>query len=809
MTKSVGLEIRVKGTVQGVGFRPTTWRLAHENKLCGDVRNDAEGVLIRIRGLQHDLDTFLYRLQHEAPPLAHIESIESSVLTAELNTQEFRIVGSQSGKNNVRVSADAATCADCIAEFTDSDERRYFYPFTNCTHCGPRLSIVRGIPYDRATTTMSAFQMCASCALEYRNPEDRRFHAQPIACHLCGPRVWLEDNTGNTLVGQSDGGTSNLTSSSKESLAVIRATVAALKQGKIIAVRGLGGFHLAVDARNPLAVETLRRRKRRYAKPFALMADQMATVRQYCVIHPHEELALKSVEAPIVLLQKRNDAEALTLPEQISPGSGLLGFMLAYSPLHILLCREFGGPLVMTSGNVSDEPQITALASARQGLGAIADVLLMHNRDIANRIDDSVMRLMAGEMRLLRRARGFAPRALRLPQGFEHAGQMLALGGELKSTFCLLKDGTAIVSQHQGDLEDPATFDDFEKNLALYQAQYDHHPEYLAADKHPEYLSAKFAVTLSEASGLPLNFIQHHHAHIASCMAENGLPLRYDKVLGIALDGLGLGDDGQIWGGEFLLADYCTSQRLASFEPVAMIGGAMAIKEPWRNTYAYIHSCLGWDEYVKNFAGTELHQFLSGQAIAAMQKMLRGGVNVPAASSCGRLFDAVAAALNLSRERAHFEGEGAIALEMLVDFNLMPVLLSKQYDSYAFGWYADSRDPGLLRLSAATMWRALLDDLKQGVTPPIIAARFHAGLALALVSTVDKLAQNHVFSSVALSGGCLQNRVLAESLHQLLQERGYRVLLQQKVPANDGGLSLGQAVIAAAQRLHSNQTLRP
>ncbi len=794
---SKGLLVRVRGTVQGVGFRPAVWKLAHDCDLVGDVCNDAEGVLIRIQGTFGAVQHFIHRLQSEAPPLASIESVETTDLAVPLASSDFSIVASRHGRNDIRISADAATCSDCRAEISDPRQRRYLYPFTNCTHCGPRLSIVTGVPYDRSATTMQHFPMCDTCREEYQNPADRRFHAQPIACHQCGPQIWLEDNVGENL-------------QAGDSAETLQLAASLLKMGKILAVRGLGGFHLAVDANNEQAVRRLRNRKHRYSKPLALMTDKIEKIERYCRLHALEKAQLLSPQAPIVLLETRLDADALRVSPSVAPGSPVLGFMLAYSPLHILLCQHFSGPLVMTSGNFSEQPQVVGLETARSGLSQIADVLLMHDRDIANRVDDSVVRLIGGQIRLLRRARGYAPQAIALPRGFESASDILAYGGELKSTFCLVKEGAAILSQHQGDLEDPATFDDFEHNLALYLSQYEQHPEQLACDLHPEYLSAKLAAETAARHRLSLTRIQHHHAHVASCLADNQWPLQpadsSEKVLGIALDGLGYGADDTLWGAEFLLADYRSSQRLASFDAIAMPGGAMAIKEPWRNTFASIVEYLGWEHFCQRYSGLELCRYLRAKPVELLQKMLGSGIGAPRASSCGRLFDAVAAALGLARERAYYEGEGAIALEMLVDRQAFEQRLQQHrpdaQPAYAF---ALTQEGALRRISAGPMWLALLEDLHQQIALPEIALRFHLGLARAIADMVEQLSLNYSFRQVVLCGGCAQNRLLAQAVQYLLQAAGFPLLMQSRVPANDGGLSLGQAAITAARQIDSRQ----
>ncbi len=792
MNRTVTKEVRIRGTVQGVGFRPTVWRLARDSQLRGDVCNDGDGVLIRISGLADRVEQFLAQLPTVAPALSRVESIDILPLSAPVGFPDFRIIHSRGGGQKSRVTADAAICTQCRDECLDPGARRYFYPFTNCTHCGPRFSIVRGLPYDRCHTTMADFSLCGPCRSEYDNPEDRRFHAQPIACPACGPRIWLEGDGAGDLPPPGD------------SEAIIERAVATLNDGGILALRGLGGFHLVCDARNARAVRQLRQRKQRNAKPFALMAPDMAGVERYCQVSAPERQALQSAAAPVVLLTVRSDCP---LPDVVAPGSRLLGFMLPYTPLHLMLCRRMGGPLVMTSGNRSGEPQAIDLEQGRALLPDIADLLLLHDRDIANRIDDSVVRVMAGEVRLLRRARGYAPQALELPEDFAGAPQILAYGGELKATFCLLKDGMAIPSQHQGDLENAATLDDFERNLALYRELYDFNPALLAVDMHPEYLSGKLARTNAGEQGLPVCEVQHHHAHIASCLLENRVGIAADPVLGIALDGLGYGADQTLWGGEFLLADYRGFRRLARFSPVAMIGGAQAIQQPWRNTYAHIVAALGWPAFLDAHGDSELAHYLRQKPLTLIEQMLAAGLNVPPASSCGRLFDAVAAALGLARDFAEFEGQGAMALEALVDPAHLEAVLSGREPAYHFAWLEPERSGVPFGLSPAPLWRELLADLEQGVSPQWVAGRFHGGLAMALVSGVERLQrvlaeEGLGFSAVALSGGCLQNRWLLESSSELLAQRGYRCLTQARVPANDGGLSLGQAAVAAARWLH-------
>lgn len=782
------VEIRVRGTVQGVGFRPTVWRLACDEGLVGEVLNDGFGVLIRTTGNSGAISQFLTRLHTEAPPLSQIEGVETQVLSL-LDYEDFRIAESISGENCTRVTPDAAICQACRAEVLDPTERRYGYPFANCTHCGPRFSIVKEVPYDRVNTTMADFPMCADCRSEYRQPADRRFHAQPIACSTCGPTIWLEEMNPSAT-----------TEHSRKSVAM-KAAIEMLKSGAILAIRGLGGFHLACDATNPESVQRLRQRKHRYGKPFALMARDVDMIRLYCNLTSAQAELLRSPEAPILLLPADGIEK---LPAGIAPGLNTVGFMLPYTPLHLLLTQEMDRPLVMTSGNISDEPQVTSLDRARIGLRGIADAMLMHDREIANRIDDSVVRIMAGKPTLMRRARGYAPSAVPLPPGFEGAPDLLAFGGELKSTFCIVKNGAAIVSQHQGDLEDVSTFEDYQKNLQLYSLIYDHHPRLLVADMHPEYLSTKLAKQRAAADNLSLIEVQHHYAHIASCMVENGVPLNAPPVLGVAIDGLGFGDDGTIWGGEFLLADYQSYRRLAAFKPVAMVGGVQAIREPWRNTYAHLLAGPSWTHFVEKYSALELYRYLTDKPLRTIERMLETKLNVPLASSCGRLFDAVAAALGLCADHALFEGQGAMELEAMAE----SYRLSDDEMPYAFS--ITEQSSGLLYLDSSPMWEALLEDLAQQSSVARMAARFHYGLAKAIRDMIARLrepgAAGFSVDTVALSGGCFQNKLLFEAVVRLLESDGLTCLSHAKVPTNDGGLALGQAAIAAARYLeNSNQ----
>jgi hydrogenase maturation protein HypF len=795
----------VRGLVQGVGFRPTVWRLAHECGLRGDVRNDGEGVLIRVRldaaSDVQALGGFLNRLDEACPPLARIDSIERGVIAdsdalAELSdTAGFVILESAATAARTGIVADAATCPACVAEVRDPADRRYRYAFTNCTHCGPRLSIVSGIPYDRAQTSMSVFPMCPDCAREYADPADRRFHAQPNACPVCGPRVWLEGERGHPL--------EPVVLATEDAIA---AAGRLLGEGRILAVKGIGGFHLACDATNPDAVAELRGRKRRLAKPFALMARDLDVLRAYCRVTPLEEALLAGPAAPIVLLDRLVwaglDAVGAGRPRplapDVAPGQITLGFMLPYSPLHHLLLADWDRPLVMTSGNLREEPQCIDNADAVGRLGGLADHLLLHDRVIVNRVDDSVVRVMAGEPRLLRRARGHAPTPLPLPPGFERAPPLLALGAELKNTFCLIHDGQAILSQHLGDLEDAKTAREYERTIALYLDLFQVSPKALAVDLHPDYRSSLIGRDWAARDGLPLIGVQHHHAHLASVLADNGWPLDAGPVLGVLLDGLGYGADGTLWGGEFLVGDYLDYVRVGYLKPVAMPGGTRAILEPWRNLYAHLESAGGWSSWRSRYQGLEPIERLDVKPLAVLRTLIERGCNAPLSSSAGRLFDAVAAALGVGGEVLTYEGQAAIELEAIA---------AGAGERNARGYpFARISEPSGEVLDAAPLWVDLLEDLRRGRAPDQIAASFHAGLAMAICTLALDLAGRRGLSTVALSGGVFQNRLLLETVTDDLESAGLRVLLQRRVPANDGGLALGQAAVAVAR---TREALRP
>jgi hydrogenase maturation protein HypF len=782
-----GRRIRIRGLVQGVGFRPTVWKLAEALDLKGEIGNDQEGVLLHLEGMPAQLDRLVEEIRRQAPPLARIDAIEQSVEPEAGGFSELRIGPSKRGPLRTWITADAAVCAACLEEVLDPFDRRYRYPFTNCTHCGPRFSITRAMPYDRGRTSMAAFAMCQECLAEYRDPADRRFHAQPNACHACGPKVTLR---------RLDGRAMDVTAHSM--LDAVDAVGSLLQKGEIVAIKGLGGFHLACDATNQAAVTRLRARKQRDAKPFALMARDLAVARRYARIDALEADLLTDAAGPILLLQPAG----MPLPAGIAPGVSTIGMMLPYTPLHHLILRRLDRPVVMTSGNRSDEPQCTLDEEALERLREIADYALLHDREILNRVDDSVIRVFAGAPRLIRRARGYAPAPIALPPGFETVPPLLAMGGELKAVFCLVKDGKAILSPHQGDLEDARTQADYRAQLDLFAGLFGHRPNAIAVDLHPDYLSSKLGGFRAAEQGLPLVEVQHHHAHVASCMAENGLPLDSEPVLGVALDGLGFGEDGALWGGEFLLADYQGFERLGTFKPVPMIGGAQAAREPWRNLYAHLTAEMGWARFAMNYRELGLYRFLEAKPRATVDAMLKSHLNCPLASSAGRLFDAVAAALELAADRVSHEGQAAMALEAAVDQRAL--FEEDELLAYPFS-IPMLKGKDIPYVEPLAMWEALLGDLILKTPAGVIAARFHRGLAKVIAGMVAKLVQRpdgSMVSKVALSGGVFQNRILLEQCLARLAPLDLEILTQSRVPANDGGLALGQAAIAAAQLQH-------
>ena len=771
-----GKTIRVRGTVQGVGFRPYIWHLARQYQLLGAVWNDSQGVMIHAWGASEQLHEFIKQIPLQLPPLAKILNIESTAINTNPEHKDFRIISSQSGHPaQTTITADAATCPECLTEISDPHNRRYLYPFTNCTHCGPRLSIIKCIPYDRCNTCMSEFPMCSACQAEYDDPGNRRFHAQANCCSACGPEIWLEDAHGQGI----------------KSTDIIAQAACFLKQGYILAIKGLGGFHLACDATNELSVARLRERKKRYAKPLALMARDMNMICEYAQVSRLEQQALMDKSAAIVILH----AKQKSIAPSVTLGDDKLGFMLPYTPLHTLLLQHPPMPLVMTSGNISDQPQCITNQQARQKLSHLADYLLFHNRNIINRLDDSVVRLMNNEIHMLRRARGFSPEVLKLPENFPVKQQILAMGGELKNSFCLLKDGMAIVSQHIGDLENVATQQDYRYQLKLYQDLFEFQTEMIVVDMHSSYLSTQYGQQLALNQNLPLMQVQHHHAHIAACMVEHGLAFDTQPVLAAVFDGLGMGDNGELWGGEFLLSNYSSCHRLGYFQPIAMPGAVQAIREPWRNCFAQLAFYFDYQQISNEFADLEIFRLLESKPVSTLATMIEKKLNSPPSSSCGRWFDAFAAALGLCSEKIDFEGQAAISLE-----NLAAMQFENEWHNHYY--YTILHQQGAWVINWRSLWWGLLSDLRDKCDKSIIAARIHHTLIAATVELLLKLSKQTLTDTIILSGGVFQNKLLLEAMTSQLVQQGKKVLSPSQYPMNDGGIALGQAVIASSKQLN-------
>lgn len=741
--------LNIQGTVQGVGFRPFVYRLAQETGTSGWVLNSSQGVVIEVEAEETTLGAFVDRLQGELPPHAAIYDIQLRAIPV-CGERDFHIRHSHdTGIKSAFILPDLAICPECLRDITDPENRRYRYPFTNCTHCGPRFSIIEALPYDRPNTTMRQFIMCAECQAEYENPLDRRFHAQPNACPHCGPQLALWDRGGRVLAQRDD---------------ALRTAVAALRQGLIVAVKGLGGFHLLVDAGNPQAVALLRERKGRYEKPFAVMFPSIEQVEYACELTPLERQLITSPEAPIVLLRQQNN---LLAPE-IAPENPYLGAMLPYTPLHHLLLADQGSPVVATSGNLSGEPICIEEHDALTKLGHIADLFLVHNRQIARHVDDPVVCAAAGETLVLRRARGYAPKPIALPQA--SGKTILALGAHQKNTVALLHNGHAFLSQHLGDMDNAATFDAFRRTLTDLQTLYAAKPSAVACDLHPDYTTTHYA----EQCLLPVSKIQHHYAHILSCMAENQIEA---PVLGVAWDGTGLGTDGTIWGGEFLLVDDKNYTRIGHLRPFPLPGGEAAAREPRRSLLGLLYAMYGADlpRERLQFTPKELQLLLT-----ALDK----GINVPLTSSMGRLFDAVAALAGI-RQRCSFEGQAAMALEFAA-------MGANTDECYPFQITPVTNANGIKKQMIE--WKPMLTAMLAEVDTAAISAKFHNTLAAIIV----QMAQQAGIPNIALSGGCFQNRLLLELTVARLRASGFTPYWQRQIPPNDGGIALGQ--IAAALR---------
>ena len=790
-----GARIDVKGVVQGVGFRPFVYGLAKRYGLTGWVRNTSAGVEIEVDGADAALAAFMEALEREAPPLARIDSVEAAQIAANGFTR-FAIEASLALEGAFQpIAPDVAVCAECLRELFDPADRRFRYPFINCTNCGPRFTIIRDVPYDRPQTTMSPFPMCDACAAEYHDPLDRRFHAQPVACPACGPQVWLQAGRGMSAKGFPH----------REKEAAIRHARRLLAGGRIVAVKGLGGFHLACDGTNEAAVRTLRERKQRVEKPLALMMADVAAVRRDCYVDETEEQLLTSAARPIVIVGRR---PASTIAPGVAPGQDTLGVMLPYTPLHYLLlaaATDGEGPvaraLVMTSGNVSEEPIAYGNDEALERLGPLADAFLLHDREIYARCDDSVVRPLprrekeAGDGHrharyrgaapyLLRRSRGYAPNPLRLPWT---APPVLAAGAELKNAFCLTRERFAFLSQHVGDLENYETLRAFEEGVRHFERLFGVRPEAVAYDLHPDYLATRYALARAEKEGLPAVGVQHHHAHVAACMADNGLSGER-PVIGVSFDGTGYGHDGAIWGGEFLVADYDGYERAAHLAYVPLAGGERAVKEPWRLALAWLRQCgRSWAEALPPTRHARRVSHEKGEdALGILEQQLATGLNAPPTSSMGRLFAAVAALAGV-RQTVNYEAQAAVELEALAR--------AREQEGGESGAYPFTLEIGVV--DPRPLMAAVADDVRAGVDQGVISARFHNSVAQMVVDVCRGLQRAFDVSDVALSGGVWQNAILLQQTMALLQANEFTVYVHRQAPANDGGLALGQAVIAA------------
>ena len=752
--------IDVQGVVQGVGFRPFIYRLAVQHKLRGWVRNTSGKVEIEVEGKEAEVADFLRQLETQPPPMARIEHIGTTFSTP-AGYADFRIYASVSRRDKYQlVSPDIATCKDCRNEIFNPADRRYHYPFTNCTNCGPRFTIIEDIPYDRPKTTMRAFQMCPRCQKEYQDPLNRRFHAQPNACPDCGPQLELVDVNGKKV----------------KCVDSIKKASELLKAGKILAIRGLGGFQFVCDATNQSAVNLLRERKHRPAKPFAVMVAAVSDVKKHCMVSVEEIKLLESPQAPVVLLRWNNKKSDLA--QSVAPDLKYLGVMLPYTPLHHLLLREAGLPLVMTSGNLSEEPIAKDNDEALVRLHGIADYFLLHNRGIYARYDDSVYMVEEDKPVALRRARGYAPYPIHLPY---KSKQILACGAELKNTFCLTRDDHAFVSQHIGDMENEETLEHFEQTIELYKRLFRIKPEAIVCDLHPEYLPSKYAARIASEHRLPLVPVQHHHAHIVSCMVENGVDT---PVIGVAFDGVGYGTDGAIWGGEFLVADWHDFRRMGQFEYIPMPGGASAIKKPSRMALGYLYGLLGENFSLKGLPLAKLNT----AETAIIKQQIQKRINCPLTSSAGRLFDAVAALTGLS-DTTTYEAQAAIALEMQAP--------NKSGRGKIVTYpYSFENQNGVTVVKLGGLFAAIVKDVRSNVTVSEISLKLHRTVAKITVETCRIIWQQTGIKQVALSGGVFQNRLLLKLTANGLRQADFQVFTHHLVPCNDGGLSLGQAVIA-------------
>jgi len=750
----VAKRLEVNGIVQGVGFRPFVYQLAKRHGIKGEVANTSSGVSIHIEGHNENIESFHNDLSHKSPPLSRVTKISIHQETLK-SYKSFSITKSiDNADTTTLISPDVSICEDCLHELFNPDDRRYKYPFINCTNCGPRYTIIDNIPYDRPNTSMKHFKMCKKCQDEYDNPDNRRFHAQPNACHVCGPHVTLYDNTRKKIATEDP----------------IKKTAELLRQGQVVAIKGLGGFHLAADAENNDAVFRLRERKHREEKPFALMSYSIEDIRRYAVVDPEDETLLLSPQRPIVILNKK---PSNSISEEVSPRNRNFGTMLPYTPIHYLLLRQGFTALVMTSGNMSEEPIAIDNEDAFDRLSEIADFFLIHNRDIYLRSDDSIVRNTAGSIRFIRRSRGYVPAPVFLKH---NVPQVLACGAELKNTVCLTKNDMAFLSQHLGDLENASAYDFFSDTIEHMKRILNIKPEMLAHDLHPDYLSSRYAMEQPDIEKIP---VQHHHAHIVSCMAEN---LVDGQVIGLSFDGTGYGPDGSIWGGEILVADKKEFTRRAHLSYVPMPGSAAAIREPWRMAISYLYDAFG-----DSFQDLNLPVLkeIDEKKVNIIKEMMSKGVNSPSTSSLGRLFDGVASILGI-RQSVCYEGQAAMELEMFAG--------EKTSDVYEYEWTSGDRHEVLPK----PIISGIVHDMETGVALSRISAKFHMTIIRMFSTLCEHIRTETGLNRVALSGGVFQNSIILTGLSRVLKEQNFQVFTHHLVPTNDGGISLGQAVIAAA-----------
>lgn len=779
-----GLRIELQGVIQGIGMRPFIYRLAQDMSLCGAVSNLNGTLLIDIWATPQCSELFVQRLRDGIPSGGRIDAI-AYLQPQNDKPQSFSIV-SVSGPapltHSVGIVADRASCAACRSELFQPKDRRYHYPFNSCTDCGPRYSILRRGPWERCNSSLATFSLCPKCDSEYCSSADRRFHAQPINCPDCGPSLYLHSDN-------KDGNISDI----EQAAAIIR-------RGGLLAIQGVGCVHLACDARQTSAIRRLRKLKQRPAKPLALLASHTEMIARYCAISPGEQALLNSPEAPIVLLQKVSSA----LPNELAPGLTKLGLMVAHTPLQHLLMAELTSPIVLTSANLSASAPICNARDHLDVLATMADGTLFHDCHVLHRVEDSVAQVVAGQTQLLRRSRGYVPQSTPLPDGFSRSKATLALGSHGKNSFCLLQKGQAVLSPWIGDLNSASQRENYLQEISDFSELHHFTAQYLACDAHPEYFSSVTAEKLSQGKPAAVSHIWHHHAHAASCLADNQRPLNSPAILAVIFDGSGLGPDGTIWGGEFLLCNYQQFHRIAHLQTSTLPGGEQAIQQPWRSLWAQLSSSIGWSQAMAQYSQLTPLIKLQNKPLTTLQAMAENSINSPTTSSVGRLFDGVAAAVDICFDAISYDGEAAIKLQALAEQSI-------DTQAYTIDIQDDSDDATQIpTLSYATMWRQLLNDIQADVPKADIARRFHLGLATAVARTADHLfthCHDWQEKTIVLSGGVFQNKLLLESTKEQLEQFGFSVLIHRDIPANDSGLALGQALVCAANKLVAKEKI--